>query len=145
MKTEESAEYAQKTGSAAKYLGLRGDRRVANSVRDFAVRPVPEIGKIYLLNEMPGYVDNGSPGKPTRMICRPIQYTGPNGCCIRVEEFRVPWAKNYCTFRVPDFQLGLIHIKELSDYVYTKDLINGYSWSDLDIEDPHIDIKKLYI
>ncbi len=130
--------------SAARYVGLRGDRKVARSIRNFSSFPIPELGKIYLLNEMPEAGRAGGIGKPTRMICRPVGYIGSHGCCLRVEVFRTPWTQNFSTFQVTDFQLGLVRIQELTTYVYTEGTRDGYSWADLSIDDPAEDIKKLF-
>lgn len=130
--------------SAAAYVGLRGDRKIANSIRNFAVFPVPELGKIYLLNEMPEAGKNGTVGKPTRMICRPVDYIGFHGCCLRVEVFRTPWTQHFTTFRVADFQLGLVRVQELTNYVYTEGADDGCSWEDLSINHPSEYIRKLF-
>lgn len=51
----------KKRMSAARFVGIHGDRAVSNSMKSYYDKPVPEIGKIYLINETNEIGEQGSP------------------------------------------------------------------------------------
>ncbi len=104
--------------SAARFVGIHGDRAVSNSMKSYYDKPVPEIGKIYLINETNEIGEQGSPGRPERLICRPKQYSGYKGCFLLCEYFTAPDRPWHRSFLVEDFRKGLIRIQELKDYIY---------------------------
>lgn len=142
---DEQEDYCQTNLSAAQFLGLRGDRKIKNAARSFSMHPLPEFGKIYLINELADYKKNGSPGKPARGIWRPIEFVGPNGCNIRGELYRNPRYMKYECFMTRDFSQGRIRIQELSDYMYEVGIDYRLSWADMDIAHPCHELKELYV
>lgn len=142
---DETESYCQLKLSAAQFVGIRGDRKVKNAARSFSLHPLPEFNKIYLINEVPDYKKNGSPGKTMRGIWRPIEFIGPNGCNMRGELYRNPRYIKYESFMTRDFSQGRILIQELSDYIYEIGLDYKLSWADMDIVHPCDEIKRLYV
>ena len=94
----------KKRMSAARFVGIHGDRAVSNSMKSYYDKPVPEIGKIYLINETNEIGEQGSPGRPERLICRPKQYSGYKGCFLLCEYFTAPDRPWHRSFLVEDFR-----------------------------------------
>lgn len=142
---DETEDCLQMRLSAARFVGIRGDRKVLNAAREFAMHPLPEFNKVYLINEVVDYKKRGSPGKAMRGIWRPIEFIGPNGCNIRGEQYRNPSYKKCESFMTRDFVQGRIIYQELSDFIYEIGLDYQLSWADMDIEHPCEALKRLYV
>ena len=123
--------------SAAKHISFRGEHK-ENVLRQYF--KLPNIGGIILYNEIESYHSHS--GKP-RTLRRGVGYVvGYNGGNMLIKQLMRPtYTFNEC-FRMRDFQHGLFQ------YVYLREVIyvgsgEGYTWSDLDIRNPHADLAAL--
>lgn len=122
--------------SAGDLIDYKGDR--VASVRE-KEEDIPTIGSYILFNEIERYHGIGFPGATQRGVGQVVGFTSH---LVKIEVYRTPTYKVTETFRIHDIRLGLLKWRELSEYIYVS---KQYSYSELDINNPHDNIKKLIV
>lgn len=132
--TEKNNKKIKKTRkSATGYVDIYGSR---NKVRK-PMQQLPVVGTIILYNTVIDSMGHaGYPPKGLRGIGKVIAI---NKTIIRINKYVREDYVQTVTFQTKEIINGLVEYKELKDYRYCID----YSYEELDINNPHTDIKNI--
>ncbi len=124
--------------SAAKHISFRGEHKKDNVI---IYRKLPKLGDYILYNEhIKCHIHSGTPCFGKRGIGRVVKYIGH---LIYIDVYSTPNYIRHECFQIDEFRVGLIEYVRLSNKLYVGKE-SGYTRADLNIRNPHPDIRSLY-